>query len=304
MSQFLHLKDKFGNDVRFGNTGEVRVAPLPHIDDYSALLDRIRDVRLHPDDVIVVGFPKSGNNWTHHMASMLQAGTTDIPPMFGSNNFLFLEGSNDDLKLPPLDKPRVLLTHLPFRFLPRDVSEKKVKVVYVIRNPKDVFVSLWCHMSKVKFPLGYDGTWPQFFEVMLEQGFWYGDVFDYLKDWEKEISSHPGHPIYSCNFEDSKKDTVGQMEKLDQFLDTGRGRELCQAIVDTCQVDKMHLTRVQSDETFKDTWLWKDGVPSNSFYRKGMVGDWKNWFTVAQNEQFDQVYSTKMAGSTTTFVFE
>jgi hypothetical protein len=35
-----------------------------------------------------------------------------------------------------------------------------------------------------------------------------------------------------------------------------------------------------------------------------MIGDWKNWFTVAQNEQFDAVYATKMAGSKRQFIFE
>ena len=36
----------------------------------------------------------------------------------------------------------------------------------------------------------------------------------------------------------------------------------------------------------------------------GIFGDWKNWFTVAQNEQFDEVYANKMANSKRSFVFE
>ncbi|KAK7498873.1 hypothetical protein BaRGS_00009965 [Batillaria attramentaria] len=63
-----------------------------------------------------------------------------------------------------------LESHFRFHYLPRDVIEKKVKVVYITRNPKDVFVSLYCHLSKVRPPRGYEGTWPPFFAVMLEQG--------------------------------------------------------------------------------------------------------------------------------------
>ena len=62
MSQLLHLKDEFGNDMWFGDTGEVRMAAMTNIEDYAKQLPRIRDVKLRPDDVIVVGYPKSGRD--------------------------------------------------------------------------------------------------------------------------------------------------------------------------------------------------------------------------------------------------
>lgn len=301
--QLLHVKDQFGNDMWFGDAGAVRVAAVPHVD-YRGLLDRIRDFDLRHDDVIVVGYPKSGNNWTHHMVSMLLEGSTRLPTLFVDGNFPFLEGLRDECQPPSSDKPRAFITHLPFRFLPRDVVNKKVKVVYQNRNPKDIFVSLFNHVTKTKPPIGYEGSWEQFFTVLLDQGYWYGDVFEYLKRWEKVIDDYPEVPIHNCNYESLKLDTLKEVKKLDVFLGTGRSEDFCRDVVDTCRLDNMHVTRQQSERIFRDTWLWKMDHPPSSFYRKGIIGDWKNWFTVEQNERFEDVYRTKMADSRLTFIFQ
>lgn len=38
--------------------------------------------------------------------------------------------------------------------------------------------------------------------------------------------------------------------------------------------------------------------------RKGIVGDWKNYFTLSQNQMFDEVYKQKMADTGLSFEFE
>ena len=36
----------------------------------------------------------------------------------------------------------------------------------------------------------------------------------------------------------------------------------------------------------------------------GVIGDWKNWFTVAQNEKFDEIYKEKMKDCDVDFIYE
>lgn len=48
-----------------------------------------------------------------------------------------------------LQEPRVIKTHLPWKFLPEQIrnKEKKAKIIYVARNPKDVCISFFKHIE-------------------------------------------------------------------------------------------------------------------------------------------------------------
>ncbi|KAK7492334.1 hypothetical protein BaRGS_00016431, partial [Batillaria attramentaria] len=268
MSQFEHVKDRFGNDMWFGDGGEMKFPAFPYVQDYGQQLQRIKQLPLRTEDVIVVSYPKSGNNWIHHMVSMLVEGTTSIPSIMPQNELIFVDTCGEVKELPPASsKPRVLVSHLSFRFLPSDVLDKKVKVVYVTRNPKDVFVSYFCHMQNFQAPMGYEGTWSEFFKVMLEQGYYYGDFFEHLKDWERGRAANPDQPVCHISYEETVKDTLAQVEKLNQFLGTGRDRQLCQAIVDTCRFQNMHVVRTSSEDMLRAI-SWKNDVPFDRFYRK------------------------------------
>ncbi|KAK7088225.1 sulfotransferase 1C2-like [Littorina saxatilis] len=294
--EHLELRDRFGNTLYFLNAGDVLLAPTTIIPDARERLTEIKQLELRQDDVIIAGFMKSGNHWVQQIVRMLLQGNTDYKP--NTLSFEVFEYIPQHLMTPP-DEPRAFFTHLRFHHLPTQVLEKKVKIIHLVRNPKDTFVSMFLHLSKMKGMMRYKGTWDQFFMTMLEFGVYHGDWFDHLLDWEQEIASHPKAPVMVLPYEDLLRDPLGHVQKVNAFLGADRSEDLCRAIVETCKLDTMK--QKEEDLLRKLDVFTKD---SPGIYRKGQIGDWKNWFTPAQNRIFDQVYTRRMAHSKRTFTFE
>lgn len=51
-------------------------------------------------------------------------------------------------KMDPHPSPRILNSHYPPHLLPRQIKDRRNKIVYIYRNPKDVAVSTYYHLSK------------------------------------------------------------------------------------------------------------------------------------------------------------
>jgi hypothetical protein len=86
--------------------------------------------------------------------------------------------------------PRLMRTHLPWHLLPFHAQRPKPKIIYVVRNARDVAVS-WYHFFKSSSVFGnYTGNWEEFLD-MFQQGYMvYGDYFSHVKSfWSQQ--KHP-----------------------------------------------------------------------------------------------------------------
>ncbi|PKU27798.1 sulfotransferase 1 family member d1-like [Limosa lapponica baueri] len=97
------------------------------------------------------------------------------------------------------------------------------------------------------------------------------------------------------------QDPRQEVQKILQFL----GKEVAEGTVERI----LHHTSFQ--EMKKNPAANYETMPTalmdhslSPFLRKGISGDWKNHFTVAQNERFDQHYQKHMAGSDLCFQME
>jgi hypothetical protein len=104
----------------------------------------------------------SGAHWVNEIITMIVQGKADYTSECKEAAMLEFVRA-ESLEAMSSETPRVLNTHLYFRHLPRDLFEKGGKVVYMLRNPKDVTVSFYCHRKTAhKSKDGEGVTWADF----------------------------------------------------------------------------------------------------------------------------------------------
>ncbi|XP_067673518.1 sulfotransferase 1B1-like [Haliotis asinina] len=248
--------------------------------------DIIKGLRQFPfrdDDIMVCSYPKSGCHWTWEIVRMLLEGTTDV--VLQEKEDLMMDYQTQEF-LDKFPSPRVLNNHVLLRHLNPELFEKKIKIVMAVRNPKDVAVSFYHHHKQFD-EYEYKGQFTDYVPMYLDGKVDCGSVFDYTRDWERVIDEHPEHPILLLSYEDMKENLFREVKKIGNFLGKSFEDDFYQKIADKCTFSKMRNRKGAIYKEFKE----------NVFYRKGEVGDWKNWFTVAQSELCDRVCEEKMAGS-------
>ncbi|XP_010779236.1 sulfotransferase family cytosolic 2B member 1-like, partial [Notothenia coriiceps] len=81
-----------------------------------------------------------------------------------------------------LTAPRAMVTHFPFRLMPPSFHASKAKVIYVMRNPKDILVSSYYFHQMAEF-LDDPGTFDEFIEKFLDGNVMFGKWTDHVKGW-------------------------------------------------------------------------------------------------------------------------
>ncbi|XP_069116803.1 sulfotransferase 1B1-like [Argopecten irradians] len=244
--------------------------------------------KVRTDDVMICTYPKSGTHWLWEIVKMLVQKKAERIQTVKETAMLEMIAQEACDKIP---SPRVLNSHVYFEYLPKDFVKGKCKIVYAMRNPKDVAVSFFHHHSNI-IKYDFSGKWGDYVTRFLKGNVDYGSWFEYTRKWEKVMADNPDYPILATTFEDMKEDALREVTRIAKFLEVDCDQAFLQEVTDLCHFDKMKKEKNALEEQVDG---WKDGKPG--MYRKGDVGDWKNWFTVAHSEHFNSVYREKMKGS-------
>ncbi len=173
-----------------------------------------------------------------------------------------------------------------------------MKVIVCLRNVKDVLVSYY-EFYKILDGFGnFSGTWHEFFEMFMSNNLAYGDYFDWVtKYWQ---ASKTNDNILIVKYEDLKATPHIEISRIANF---------CKRKLSDKQIEK--IIQFSSFEAMKNnpnTNYYKTapgiGDKGDKFFRKGVVGDWKNYFTQEQNEIIDNLIVEKLEPIGLSFDYE
>ncbi|XP_039620770.1 sulfotransferase 1C2-like [Polypterus senegalus] len=286
--------------VQRPNLSNVKGVPLHS--SMCATFDKTEKFQAKGDDVLIATYPKAGTTWMIEIVDSIRQGgiTKEIKTIPSHERAPFLEFSSLTVIPTGLDlleampSPRLVKTHLPFQLVPKSIWDKGCKVIYVARNAKDVLVSFY-FFHKMNTRLPDTGTWDDFIESFLSGNVAWGSWFDHVTGW---WDVRERHQVLYVFYEDILQDPMREVERVAHFLGHTLDKGTVQEIVKHTAFDVMKDNPMTNASIIPTSIL---DVRISPFMRKGQVGDWKNHFTVAQNERFEEEYRRRMAGTSLRF---
>ncbi|KAM7058675.1 sulfotransferase 2B1 [Molossus nigricans] len=252
------------------------------------------NAEVQDDDIFVVTYPKSGTNWMIEILSLI---IKDGDPSWIRSEPIWerapwCETILGAFSLSDQPSPRLMSSHLPIQLFTKAFFNSKAKVIYMGRNPRDVVVSLY-HYSKIAGQLKDPGTPDQFLQNFLKGEVQFGSWFDHIKGW---IRMQGKENFLFITYEELHEDLRGSVQRVCQFLGRQLGEEALGSVVANSSFDAMKANTMSNFTLLPPSLL---DQRRGAFLRKGVCGDWKNHFTVAQSEAFDRVYREQMRGMPT-----
>ncbi|KAG0548154.1 hypothetical protein BDA96_01G142300 [Sorghum bicolor] len=198
-----------------------------------------------------------------------------------------------------LPSPRLLGTHLPLSLLPPAVASTCRRVVYLCRQPKDVFVSLWHFVNGMRGGRSPVAEMDAALGMFCEGVSPFGPVWEHYLEYWKASLARPEQVLF-MRYEEMVADPVRAVKTLAGFFAVPFTEEEDRAgvpeeIVRLCSFET--LSGLESNRTGDLDCGDNTVIGKSTFFRKGKVGDWENHMTREMGKKVDDVFEEKLKGS-------
>ncbi|XP_077980622.1 sulfotransferase 1B1-like [Glandiceps talaboti] len=289
--------------------------------------DKIGEFEVYPDDIYLLSFSKSGTTWMKEIISLIQNGGNrdelrdiSVDTSIVQLEFLYTDertrtrlqslGLVPNINVHEMTSPRLFSSHLRHDLLPKQLHEKKPKVIYIARNAKDVAVSCYHHQRSLAKAYGKAfKTYECFSElltdfidakipaIVYDNSYWHDHVLSW---WTRRNDEN----ILFLKYEDLIQNVNDGIKSIAKFLGKTLDEETVKTIANHVSFDNMK-TNPRTLRSFYCTQALKlDPTKESPFVRRGKVGGWKDYFSVDDNATFDTHYKRWLKDSDLEMNFE
>src|SRR3981081_299219 len=213
------------------------------------------------DDTFIVSFPKSGNKWTRFLIAPILH--PEEPATFGNIDRLIPESEGlTRSQFARIPRPRFMKSHEYF-------DARLQKVIYIVRDPRDVAVSQF-HFSRKRRRIGDDYSIEQFVTRFVS-----GETCDY-GSWGENVASwlvtrQNSSDFLLLRYEDMVARTDAELTRVASFLGVPATPDLIAQSVERCSADQMRKLE-GTKATASVTKNTRQDIP---FVRAAGYGGWK-----------------------------
>lgn len=217
----------------------------------------VRSVR--PRDVFLVTYPKSGTTWLGFLlANILHGARSSALNLRTYLEYIpdinDLNSSGGDLsQYSHLPDPRFFSTHSPY-------EPAFSRVIYMLRDPRDVMVSYW-HHTRLLDP-SFDLSFKDF---ITRHPQWPSDWHEHVQQWA--VDKHAN--VIVLKYEHLKVDALHEVRKVLDFIDYGWDDVIVRRAIEASKFERMKALEVEHGSG-------RHADSLKGFLRAGKSGSWRD----------------------------
>ena len=216
-----------------------------------------RNLRVFPDDVFLVSYPKSGNTWTRFLIANLVF--PEKQPDFANINELIPDPEGLSKRhLENMPRPRYIKSHQYF-------DPRSKKLIYIVRDPRDVVLSEF-HFDIKRRAISEDYPLQQFVSRFVR-----GELNHPYGTWGE--NRRQGPQFLLVRYESLQSQAIDEMEKIAEFLGVSADPERIAFAIQQSSADRMRELEKKQGMLWSSTRETRQDKP---FVRAAKAGGWKN----------------------------
>lgn len=223
---------------------------------------------IRPSDVFIVAYPRSGTTWMRFLlANLLNPGKREEINLTNFGNYI------PDINLKFNKRPLWMYRYIPnprFFSIHIQYHPRLPKVVYIVRDPRDVLVSYF-HFKRVSNP-DFNLCLRDFVSsFMLDEHQYRGQWDVHVMGWFTAAERIPSR-ILLIRYEDMQQDTGLILKKVVDFAGLKYSKNQIQEAVEASTFERM--TRIEERHGIDNPQV-ANGRKDERVIRRGKVGAWR-----------------------------